>query len=77
MAKTIKNVAEKWETLGLTPTLEDPLEETMASSLQYSWLGNFMDKSSLQATLGGCKDWTPLNDYHFYHTNISFSKQLL
>ena len=42
---------------------EDPLEKEMANSLQYSCLGNRMDREAWQTTIhGAAKNQTQLSD---------------
>ena len=52
----------------------DPLEEEMATPLQYSCLENPMDRGAWQATVHGvAKSWTQLSDQHTHKKHIYYT----
>ena len=54
--------------MGLIPGLESSPEERNGNPLQYSCLGNLMDREAWQATVhGATKSGTHLGDEHFQH----------
>ena len=53
MASVIKNMPANEETWVQFLGWEDPLEKEMATILQYSCLGNSMDRGTLWATVHG------------------------
>ena len=53
MAQLVKNLPAMSETRVQSLGWEDPLEKEMANPLQYSWLGNPMDRGAWQATVQG------------------------
>ena len=53
VAQTVKNLPAVQETGVQTLGWDDPLEEEMATPLQYSFLENSMDRRAWQATVHG------------------------
>ena len=59
----VKNLPANAGDVGSVPGLEDPLEEEMGNSLQYSCLGNSIDRGAWQSTEHGVeKGQTRLSD---------------
>ena len=62
--RIVKNRPAMQETQVRSLGQEDPLEEEMASPLQYSCLGNPMDREAWKATVHGVtKSWAQLNEH--------------
>ena len=60
----VKNLPAIQETQVRFLGREDPLEEGNGNALQYSCLGNPMNRGAWQATVHGVvKSWTQLNDF--------------
>ena len=56
----VKNLPAMWESWVRSSAWEDPLEKS-GNPLQYSCLGNFMDRGAWRATVHGVmKSWTQL-----------------
>ena len=53
MAQLVKNLPAMQGTQVLSLDLEEPLEKEMSTQLQYSCLGNPMDRGAWQATVHG------------------------
>ena len=63
MAQLVKNLPATQETRNGSLGWEDPLEEGMATQLQYSCLENSMDRGAWQATVHRSQRvWTGLSD---------------
>ena len=58
----VKNRPANARDSGSIPGSEDPLEKGSGNPLQYSFLGNPMDREAWQATVQLQKSWTHLRD---------------
>ena len=66
VAQMIKNLPLRQLDPGLIPGSGRSPGEGNGSPLQYSYLGNQMDRRAWQATVHGItKSWTRLSDFHF------------
>jgi len=68
MAQLVKSLLTVWETQVQSLSREDPLEKEMATSLQYSYLENSIDRGGWWATVHVVtKSWTRLSNQHFHY----------
>ena len=56
MAQLVKSLLTVWETQVQSLSREDPLEKEMATSLQYSYLENSIDRGAWGATVHGAAE---------------------
>ena len=72
VAQLVKILPAVWESLGQ----EDPLQEEMATPLQYSCLENPMDRGAWWAAVHGIpKSWTRLSHKHsFFRQGVSVAR---
>ena len=66
MAQMVKSLPAMLETWVRSLGREDPLEKEMTTPLQYSCLGNPMDRGAWRATEHVTKSRTQLGDFTFF-----------